>query len=136
MNKSDNTKIQKIIGDYINKFEPIKIIYTVNYKEVHNMPELKITKNHTYNLFAFEDFNEAKEYMNTAYEAIINPLITSGNFRIILETNENELESESDYNKLLHKRTVRLIGNKDLNKSQTRLFIFTIETINFRPMCK
>jgi len=146
MNRGDNIKTQKIIGD---DTELIKTIYIVRCKEIHNMPEVRITKNYNYNLFAFEDFNKAMEHVDTAYKTIINPLIKSEKFRLLTDnTEEDTVQSESDYNKILYKRNIKLIGDEDSdenktrlikkssNKSQTKLFIITIETINFKPMWK
>lgn len=109
-----------------------KVIYLVKYKEVHSMPNSTLTKNNTYNLFAFSDLNEAKEYMDTSYDSIINPHILTGLFKIILNTYKDyQSLQQSKNNSILFERRVKMVGNKTENSSQTKLFVFTVEVINF-----
>ena len=105
----------------------ISTIYLVSYKEVYQRPELGRVKNTTYNLHAFETLNMAKDYLDCACECLLAPNIKSGNFRVILR---KDVEKESG--NIIVERTIRLMGNNDHHKSHTKLFVFTIEAINFK----
>lgn len=106
-------------------------IYLVKYNEIHQMHELNITKNTTYNLCTFEDVNKARKFLNASCNSIVNPLISNGDFRKILETDDNYEQKESSGAIIFMKKTIKLVGSKILKQSQSKLFIFTIEEINF-----
>ena len=79
MNKRDIDSV-KNIGEGIslllnmegNIQEPIQTIYIVKCSEVHVMPASSIKRKNTYNLFSFENLEEAKTYMDLAHDFIIN----------------------------------------------------------------
>lgn len=137
MNKR-NTKTTKLIKRFRSiifknpdKFEPTKTIFIVKYNEVYHKPDSKITTNNTYNLFAFEDLSLAKECMDDAYKSFVMPYILSENFKFMFDKEGNIQPKESDT--VLYKRSTKIIGDNDRHRSQTILFIFTVETINFKP---
>lgn len=135
MNKRNNSTtdidLLSVIRNMATEVKPTKTIYFVKCNIIHCMTAASIKKDCTYNLFAFEDLDAAKEYMDTAYNCIVNPNINSGNFRIILD-NETDVVSTTGGNKVLYKRVTKIIGTKDTNYCQTKLFTFTIETINLK----
>lgn len=132
MNTKENILSKEMNEEvFINSFM-FKTIYLVKYKLVHYMPNSKVTRNTTYNLFTFEDLNMARDYMNLAHELIVKPNVTSGKFYIMFETNVEELPPDED-GKVIWKKSTKLAGNDARHESQTKFFTFTIETINFRP---
>lgn len=125
-----NESIIKSASDMtiLNSF---KTIFIVKYSENSYMPDAKLMRKNTYNLFAFEDFEEAKEYMNLAHNNIVMPYVKKGDFRIMLNTDVDKVTQEDGIT-ILYKKCTKLIGDNDRHKAQTKLFTFTIETINLK----
>ena len=133
MNKRDIRTIKSGIIKYmLPGINPTKTIYIVKCDEVHYMPNSGFSRKNTYNLIAFENLEDAKIYMHLAYKCIVKPLITNSNFRIMFDTFADELKPESD--NIMCKRDIKLIGNNEINYSQTKLFTFIVERIDFKPI--
>lgn len=134
MNKGDIKNKTKDGGtEKLINLSPIKTIYLVKYNEIHHRPDSGRVKNSTYNLFTFEDLDAAKDYMDSSYETIVTPQIQSGKFRIYIDSIMHKSQMDSNNNIILYKRVTKIIGNKEVNCSQTKLYTFTVEEINFKP---
>ena len=93
------------------------------------MPASSVTRKNTYNLFSFENLEEAKEYMNLAHKAIINLLTANGNFKIVIDIQTEESDLPDN---VWCERCTKLIGNTDTNSTQTKLFKLIVEEISFK----
>lgn len=132
MNTKDNINIEemtKILSSITTDTIKIKTIFLVKYHEVHHMPELKITRKNTYNLFTFEDLDMAIKYMDLAHEVIVVPNLEK--FKILFKTTPEYMLPDND-EKIVLKRCTKLVGNTDMVKCQTKFFTFIIEKINFK----
>lgn len=127
MNTNDINLIKEMEGCIQ---QPIKTIYIVKYNEIHYMAESKISRNNTYNLFTFENIDDAKDYMNLSYKLIVTPNVTKGDYRIMFETDADE--TTLNENNIIWRKCTKLIGYDKHHASQTKFFTFTIEKINLK----
>ena len=128
--KENKTEKTEYAGGLIS--ECVKTIYIVKYREVYYMPDSRAKRDITYNLFTFEDLEDAKKYMIESYDSIVNPYVVNGDYRILFEQVEDMEISPKTGNKILFNKCIKLIGANDRHNNQTKFFTFTIETINFK----
>ena len=134
MNKREITKqmveIRKLFN-YNNNFNPNKTIYIVKCKLLHHNVAAKIAINTTYNLFTFQDLDTAKEYIELFFNNIITDELKT--FSVLVPEISSDDPSdgvEEDGNTVIYKKSIKLSG-KDSNKCHTKLYTFTIETVDF-----
>lgn len=136
MNK--RTKFKKIIEERLSVIldiigepnKPTKKIYIVKCDEVHYVPNHNIKRNNTY-LSAFESLEMARSYMNLAHEVIVSQYTMNEEFKILISPNAVQIKSDDG---ILYKKYTKLIGNTEFNNSQTKLFTFTVEMIDYKPI--
>lgn len=127
MNKRNIKKHMAKIISIADEFKPAKTIYIVGYEEVHQIPNAKYVRRDSYNLFTFEDFNTAKEYINAVYKSIVN---SHNTFRTILDICTDEVQSTISGD-IVYKRTTKIIEEDKNDITQTKLFTLSIETISY-----
>lgn len=119
-----------ILSNITNKYKPKKQVYIVKYSELHYTPTTKRTDRFTYELLAFEELNVARECMDSIYKTIINLHTLDDNFKADIDIFKENIQSGENTDPLICERRVKLFGNKDTNKGQTKLYIISIEIIN------
>lgn len=113
------------------RFTQTHKIYLVKYKDILFQPDTKITRNNTYNVKAFTEFNDAKKCLDGIISDKVDQLISDYIFKRIDDDKISEERVPNDYGTILYERKIRLIGGK-LGYNQTKTMILNIEEIEMQ----
>lgn len=120
--------IYRIMGNI-----PTQTIYTVKCEEIHYVPVKHRTGRTTYNLFSFENYEEAVQYLNKAHKYTIDRHILDG-FSIPSDLDNIIITDEEIHgiNKILYQRKTKLIETNNSVNCQTKLFTFSVEEVELK----